>query len=104
MAALLRRLPGSRSSSSRCLVAIIRGKHDRSPGLMPRDREPPQATHGRPVAACGHTSSRRLHADAAAAVEVDLKRLDGEDLGRDTLTFSVLRWIYIEMNVIIYRQ
>ncbi|XP_075895386.1 enoyl-CoA hydratase domain-containing protein 2, mitochondrial isoform X2 [Nelusetta ayraudi] len=81
MAALLRRLPGSRSSSSRCLVAIIRGKHDRSPGLMPRDRGPPQAAHGRPVAACGHTSSRRLHADAAAAVEVDLKRLDGEDRG-----------------------
>lgn len=84
MAALLRRLPGFTASSSRCLVAIIRAKPDNSPGLIPRDRGALQAAERLPVAACSHTQSRWLHAEAPLPVEVDLKRLDGEDQGRNT--------------------
>lgn len=83
MAALLRRLPRYTGSPSRCLVAIIGGKQDSSPGLVPRGGGPLQAAGGVPVAACCHTPSRRLHAEAPAAVEVDLKHLDGEDRGRN---------------------
>lgn len=90
MAALLRRLAGSRCSVRRYLGAILREKHDRAPGLTPRDRGRLAAGDGRPLTAYGGPLSRRLHTEAAAPVEVDLKRLDGEDEGRGTLTYSVL--------------
>lgn len=86
MAALLRKLPRFAGSSSRGLVAMIRGKQDNGPGLIPRDRGSLQAADGLPVAACSHAPSRGLHAGASAAVEVDLKRLDGQDRGRNVNT------------------
>lgn len=84
MAALLRRLPGATGSPGRCPAAIIRGKQDNSRALILRGRGPLQAADGRPVAARCRTQSRRLHTGAAAAPEVDLKRRDGEDQGRNT--------------------
>lgn len=70
MAALLRRLAEPRRSSTLWLAAIIPAEtHGRAPRLDPRD---------------GLAHSRGQHTEAAAPAEVDLKRLDGDDDGRDT--------------------
>lgn len=76
MAAHIHRL---RVSSSRCLgTSLFRGPHGRAPGGLLRGAAGLLSGAGRPVAPPG----RAQHTEAAAPVEVDLKRLEGEDDGR----------------------
>lgn len=44
---------------------------------------------GRPLTGYSRAQSRRQHTEAAAAVEVDLKRLEGKDDGRGTFCTTV---------------
>lgn len=89
MAALLCRLARPRCSSRRWLGAILREKHGRAPPLMLRDGAGLLAGGGRSLTAYIRAHSRGQHTEAAGPVEVDLKRLEGEDDGRDTRTWCV---------------
>lgn len=79
MAALVPRLAGRWCSSSRCLGArLLQETHNRGPGRLLRGAAGLLSSMGRPL-----TPHRRAqHTEAAAPVEVDLKRLQGEDDGR----------------------
>lgn len=60
---------------------ILRETHRRTSQLIPREGERLLAGGGRPLTACGRAHSRRQHTEAGDPVEVDLKRLEGEDDG-----------------------
>ncbi|XP_029004392.1 enoyl-CoA hydratase domain-containing protein 2, mitochondrial [Betta splendens] len=77
MAALLRSLPRPRSSSWRCVGVILRGT---SRGAH-REGARLQAEGGGSLAAHRSALSRGLHTESADPVEVDVKRLEGEDDG-----------------------
>ncbi|XP_030288518.1 enoyl-CoA hydratase domain-containing protein 2, mitochondrial isoform X2 [Sparus aurata] len=82
MAALIRRLAGQRCCSSRrWLGVILRETHDRTSSVIPRVGARPLAGGGRPLTACSRAHSRWQHTEAADPVEVDVKRLEGEDDG-----------------------
>ncbi|XP_019131891.2 enoyl-CoA hydratase domain-containing protein 2, mitochondrial [Larimichthys crocea] len=81
MTTLLRRLVGPRGSSSRWMGVILRETHGRTVHLIPRDGARLLAGGDRPLTACSRAHSRRQHTEAAKPVEVDVKRLDGEDDG-----------------------
>lgn len=90
MAALIRRLAGQRCCSSRrWLGVILRETHDRTSSVIPRVGARPLAGGGRPLTACSRAHSRWQHTEAADPVEVDVKRLEGEDDGRDTLLLTL---------------
>ncbi|XP_074492030.1 enoyl-CoA hydratase domain-containing protein 2, mitochondrial [Sebastes fasciatus] len=81
MSTLLRRLAGSRCSSSRWLGVIQRETHSRTSSLIQRDGPRLLAGGGRPLTACSRAQSRWQHTEAGGPVEVDMKRLEGEDNG-----------------------
>lgn len=85
MTTLLRSLPGPRCSSWRCLWVILRGTHSRISHRINRDGARLLAGEGHSLAAYSRALSRVQHTQAADPVEVDLKRLEGGDDGRDTL-------------------
>ncbi|XP_056271533.1 enoyl-CoA hydratase domain-containing protein 2, mitochondrial [Pseudoliparis swirei] len=74
MATLLRRLTALRCSSRPGTGAILRAARGRPSAPVPRDAPPPLAGHGRALTA-------GLHTTAAEPVQVDVKRLEGEDDG-----------------------
>ncbi|XP_042272589.1 enoyl-CoA hydratase domain-containing protein 2, mitochondrial isoform X1 [Thunnus albacares] len=76
MTTLLCRLVGPR-----WLGVILPDTHARTPYLTPRDRTRQLAGGGRSLTGYSRALSRKQHTEAEAAVEVDLKRLDGEDNG-----------------------
>lgn len=79
MAALLHRVARRWCSSSRCLGArIIQETHNRGAAGLLRGAAGLLSSTGRPLTPHG----RAQHTEAAAPVEVDLKRLEGEDDGR----------------------
>lgn len=79
MAALIHRVAGRWCSSSRCLGArIIQETHNRGPGRLLRGATGLLSSMGRSLTPYG----RAQHTEAAGPVEVDLKRLEGEDNGR----------------------
>lgn len=84
MAALLYKVARCRCSSRQWLCAILREKHSQATRMTLRGGAGLLASGGRPPTACNLTHSRRQHTEAAAPVEVDFKRLEGEDDGRDT--------------------
>lgn len=98
MAALLCRLARPRCPSRRWLGAILREKHGRAPPLILRDGAGLLAGGGRPLTAYSRAHSRGQHTEAAGPVEVDLKRLEGEDDGRDTLTWCVSTLLVIHTD------
>ncbi|XP_031724241.1 enoyl-CoA hydratase domain-containing protein 2, mitochondrial [Anarrhichthys ocellatus] len=82
MATLLRRLAGRRCSSGPWNGVILRETHSRTSALVPRGGSPLLlAGDGRPLPACCRAHSRGQHTQAAGPVEVDVKRLEGEDKG-----------------------
>ncbi|KAG8003536.1 Enoyl-CoA hydratase domain-containing protein 2 [Nibea albiflora] len=81
MTTLLRRLVGPGCPSSRWLGVILRESHGRAVHLIPRDGARLLAGGDRPLTAYSRAHSRRQHTEAAKPVEVDVKRLDGEDDG-----------------------
>ncbi|KAL7397788.1 hypothetical protein ABVT39_028012 [Epinephelus coioides] len=81
MTTLLRRLAGPRCSPRRWLGLILRETHGRPSALVPRDGSRPLAGGSRPLTAHSGAQSRGQHTQAADPVEVDLKRLEGEDDG-----------------------
>ncbi|KAM9358567.1 enoyl-CoA hydratase domain-containing protein 2, mitochondrial isoform 2-T2 [Symphorus nematophorus] len=91
MTALLRRLTGPRCSSSWCLGVILRETHGRTLHLLPRDGARLLSGGGRPLTAYRRAHSRRQHTEAAEPVEVDLKRLEGEDDGIVEVLMSRLK-------------
>lgn len=86
MAALLYKLARPRCSSRQWLRAILRDHHDRATRMTLRDGAGLPTRGGRPATPYSPANSRRQHTEAAAPVEVDLKRLEGEDDGRNTHT------------------
>lgn len=86
MAALLYRVARSRCASRQWLRTILREQHDRATLMTLRDRAGLLTAGGRSPAPYSRANSRRQHTEAPALVEVDLKRLEGEDDGRDTHT------------------
>lgn len=85
MTALLCRQAGPRCSSWRCLGAVLRGTHTRASLLHYRDGARTLAGGSRPLTGHSRAHSRWQHTEAAEPVEVDLKRLEGGDDGRDAL-------------------
>ncbi|XP_044056794.1 enoyl-CoA hydratase domain-containing protein 2, mitochondrial [Siniperca chuatsi] len=81
MTTLLRRLSGPRCSSRRWLGVILLDTHGRTSRLIPRDGARLLAGGGRSLTVYSRTHSRGQHTEAAEPVEVDLKRLEGEDDG-----------------------
>nr|XP_046247275.1 enoyl-CoA hydratase domain-containing protein 2, mitochondrial isoform X2 [Scatophagus argus] len=81
MVALLRRLAGPMCLSRQWLGVILPETHGRTSTLIPRDGARLLAGGGRPLTAYSRAQSRRQHTEAADPVEVDLKRLEGEDVG-----------------------
>ncbi|KAI3368937.1 hypothetical protein L3Q82_025911 [Scortum barcoo] len=81
MTTLLRRLAGPRCSSRRWLGAILRETHGQAPHPIPRGGARLAAGGGRPLTGHAHAQSRGQHTEAADPVEVDLRRLEGEDDG-----------------------
>ncbi|XP_051233896.1 enoyl-CoA hydratase domain-containing protein 2, mitochondrial [Dicentrarchus labrax] len=81
MSALFRRLAGPRCSPRRWLGVIMREKHGRNTCLVHRDGARLLAGGGCPLTANSRAHSRRQHTEAEGPVEVDLKRLEGEDDG-----------------------
>ncbi|KAK2907653.1 enoyl-CoA hydratase domain-containing protein 2, mitochondrial [Channa argus] len=70
-----------RSSSWRCLGFILRGTHCRTSREIYRGRARLPARSGHTLSPESTAHSRKLHTEAADTVEVDLKRLEGEDEG-----------------------
>lgn len=85
MAVLLRKLAGPRSSSRWWLGAILRKTHVPATYLKTCDGARLTPGAGRPMAACSRAHSRAQHTEAAGPAEVDLKRLEGGDDGKDSL-------------------
>ena len=85
MTTLIRRLARPGSSPWRWLGVNLQDTHRQTLHLTPRDEARLLAGGGRSLAGCSYSQSRKQHTEAAA-VEVDLKRLDGEDDGRDSLS------------------
>ncbi|XP_059196943.1 LOW QUALITY PROTEIN: enoyl-CoA hydratase domain-containing protein 2, mitochondrial [Centropristis striata] len=82
MAALLRRLAGPRCSARRWLGVILQKTHGQTSPRSPPDGPRLLAGCGRPLTAYSRAHSRRQqHTEAAGPLEVDLKRLEGEDDG-----------------------
>ncbi|XP_053177955.1 enoyl-CoA hydratase domain-containing protein 2, mitochondrial [Scomber japonicus] len=81
MTTLIRRLARPGSSPWRWLGVNLQDTHRQTLHLTPRDEARLLAGGGRSLAGCSYSQSRKQHTEAAAAVEVDLKRLDGEDDG-----------------------
>ncbi|XP_070764556.1 enoyl-CoA hydratase domain-containing protein 2, mitochondrial [Enoplosus armatus] len=81
MTTLLRRLGGPRCSSRRWLGLILRETHGRTSHLIHGDGARLLADGGRPLTAYSRAQIRRQHTEAVDPVEVDLKRLEGEDDG-----------------------
>lgn len=96
MTTLLRSLAGPRCSSWRCLGVILRGTHSRTSSGINREGARLRAGGGHSLAAFSRALSRTLHAEAAAPVEVDLKRLEGEDDGRGTLQSTSVLHIHTD--------
>lgn len=89
MTALLRALPGPRGPSWRCLGLVLRATHSRNHRGPDREGARLQAGGGGPPAAYGPAPRRGLHAESAPEpVEVDVKRLEGGDAGREPLRSS----------------
>ncbi|XP_028259208.1 enoyl-CoA hydratase domain-containing protein 2, mitochondrial [Parambassis ranga] len=81
MTTLFRRLTGPRCSLWRCM-ALIQGKtHSRTSDVNFREAAQLLAGGGRPLTGYSRAQYRRQHAEAVEPVEVDLKRLEGEDDG-----------------------
>lgn len=79
MAALIRELAGRRCPSPRCLRAgLFREKLGQAPWRLLRGTAALLSGGGRTLL----TSGRAQHTEAPGPVEVDLKRLEGEDNGR----------------------
>lgn len=68
---------------------IKRETHSRTSHVIPRGGARLLAGGGRPLTGYSRVQSRRQHTEAAAAVEVDLKRLEGKDDGRGTFCTTV---------------
>ncbi|KAM7410272.1 hypothetical protein PAMA_001625 [Pampus argenteus] len=81
MTALLRRLAVPRCSLWRWPGVILQDKHGPTPHPNPRDEARLLPGQGRSLTGYSRAHSCQLHTEAAAAAEVDLKRLDGEDDG-----------------------
>ncbi|XP_054458775.1 enoyl-CoA hydratase domain-containing protein 2, mitochondrial [Anoplopoma fimbria] len=81
MAALLHRLAGPRCSPRRWMGVILRQTHSRTSALTPRGGGLQLAGHGRSVAAYCGAQSRGQHTEVVEKVQVDVKRLEGEDNG-----------------------
>lgn len=86
---MLRGLAGPRWPSLRCLGVILRGTQSAASRHTDRDGARLLAGGSRLLTAHSRAHSRRQHAEAANAVEVDLKRLDGEYDGRDTRMIQI---------------
>ncbi|KAM7012728.1 enoyl-CoA hydratase domain-containing protein 2, mitochondrial [Tautogolabrus adspersus] len=81
MSALLRRLPGLRVSSRPMLPLNLRETRGQTSALIPRDGTALHTGEGRLLTWNSPAQSRRQHTEAAAPLEVDLRRLEGEDDG-----------------------
>lgn len=81
MTAVLRRLAGPRCSLRLWLGVSPRETHGRTSRLTPREGSRLLAGGGRPLTAYNRAHIRGQHTEAADPVEVDLKRLEGEDDG-----------------------
>ncbi|XP_026160682.1 enoyl-CoA hydratase domain-containing protein 2, mitochondrial isoform X2 [Mastacembelus armatus] len=81
MMALLGRLAGPRCSSWRCLGVILRRTHSQTFTPVQRDGARQVARGGRLLTGYSHAQSRGQHTEGADPVEVDVKRLEGEDDG-----------------------
>uniref|UniRef100_A0A3Q4IFS0 Enoyl CoA hydratase domain containing 2 n=1 Tax=Neolamprologus brichardi TaxID=32507 RepID=A0A3Q4IFS0_NEOBR len=81
MTTILCRLTGPRCSLWRYGAVIKRETHSRTSHVIPRGGARLLAGGGRPLTGYSRAQSRRQHTEAAAAVEVDLKRLEGKDDG-----------------------
>ncbi|KAM8874317.1 enoyl-CoA hydratase domain-containing protein 2, mitochondrial isoform 4-T5 [Spinachia spinachia] len=81
MATLLRRLAAPSCSSRPWTQVILRDTHGRASALIPRGVAPLGTGEGVPLPACGRAPSRRQHAQATPPLEVDVRRLEGEDDG-----------------------
>lgn len=82
MAALLHRLAGGRRGSLwLCRGVILRETPSWTPSLTPRGRAPLVAGGGPPLPGYRGAQSRMQHTEAEDPVEVDVKRLEGEDDG-----------------------
>ncbi|CAK6974884.1 enoyl-CoA hydratase domain-containing protein 2%2C mitochondrial [Scomber scombrus] len=81
MTTLIRRLARPGSSPWRWLGVNLQDTLGQTLHLTPRDGARLLAGGGRSLTGCSCSQSRKQHTEAAAAVEVDLKRLDGEDDG-----------------------
>ncbi|XP_029905055.1 enoyl-CoA hydratase domain-containing protein 2, mitochondrial [Myripristis murdjan] len=77
----LRRLTGPRCVVWRGLGVTPPDSHDGAVGLILRVGVALMPGGGRPLTGHTRTHTRRQHTDPADPVEVDLKRLDGEDTG-----------------------
>lgn len=86
MTTLIRRLARPGSSPWKWLGGNLQDTHRQTLHFTPRDEARLLAGGGRSLTGCSYSQSRKQHTEAAAAVEVDLKRLDGEDDGRDSLS------------------
>ncbi|XP_034386149.1 enoyl-CoA hydratase domain-containing protein 2, mitochondrial [Cyclopterus lumpus] len=80
MATLLRRLAGLRCSPRPWTGVILREAHGRTSALTPRAAWPPLAGDGRPLTAGRRALCRGQHTEAEP-VQVDVKRLEGDDDG-----------------------
>lgn len=82
----LRRLAGS----TRWLCTTLRESCGRDPRRILRDALGPLAGGARPLTAfsCAHT--RGQHTDERGPVEVDLKRLEGDDDGKEEASNHVI--------------
>lgn len=64
-------------------AVVIREAQSRTSHMIPRAGARLLAGGGGPVTGWSRAQSRRQHTEAAAPVEVDVKRLEGTDDGRD---------------------
>ncbi|XP_026014523.1 enoyl-CoA hydratase domain-containing protein 2, mitochondrial isoform X1 [Astatotilapia calliptera] len=81
MTTILCRLTGPRCLLWRYGALIKRETHSRTSHVIPQGGARLLAGGGRPLTGYSRAQSRRQHTEAAAAVEVDLKRLEGKDDG-----------------------
>ncbi|KAM9385370.1 enoyl-CoA hydratase domain-containing protein 2, mitochondrial [Pholidichthys leucotaenia] len=81
MNTILCRLTGSRGSLWRCRAAVRAQAPGQTSQLISRTGARLVAGGGRPLSGCGRAQSRSQHTQTADPVEVDLKRLAGQDEG-----------------------
>lgn len=84
MASVLYRLAAPRCSLLRRLAVPRRETQRLEHHGLHRDGTRLVAGGSRSLAACSRADSRSQHTAAEVSVEVDLKRLEGQDEGRDT--------------------